>query len=52
MAGAAIGTITGLKVVRYQHSHPDNYLDRKLLRAGVMHVNGGGWVPTLSTAVY
>lgn len=52
MAGAAIGTFTGLKVVRYQHSHPDNYLDRKLLRAGLMHVNGGGWIPTLSTVVY
>jgi membrane-associated phospholipid phosphatase len=52
MAGAAIGTLVGLKVVRYQHSHPDNYLDRKLLRAGVMHVNGGGWTPTLSTVVY
>jgi membrane-associated phospholipid phosphatase len=52
MAGAAIGTLTGLKVVRYQHSHPDNALDRKLLRAGVMHVNGKGWIPTLSTVVY
>jgi len=52
MAGAAIGTFMGLKVVRYQHSHPDNWLDRKLLRAGVMHVNGGGWVPTFSTVVY
>lgn len=52
MAGAAIGTLTGLKVVRYQHSHPDNALDRKLLRAGVMHVNGKGWTPTLSTVVY
>jgi len=52
MAGAAIGTLVGLKVVRYQHSHPDNTLDRKLLRAGVMHVNGGAWTPTLSTVVY
>ena len=52
MAGAAVGTIIGLKVVRYQHSHPDNRLDRKLLRAGVSHVNGGGWVPTFSTVVY
>jgi len=51
MAGAAIGTFTGLKVVRYHHSHPDNYLDRKLLRAGLMHVNGS-WTPTLSTVVY
>ena len=35
LAGAAIGTLTGIKVFRYQHSHPDNWLDNKLLRAGV-----------------
>lgn len=52
MAGAALGTLTGIKVVRYQHSHPDNYLDRKLLRAGVSHVNGAGWMPILSTVSY
>lgn len=52
MAGAAIGTLIGLKVVRYQHSHLDNWLDRKLLRAGVSHVNGAGWVPLFSTASY
>jgi len=33
MAGAAIGTLVGIKVVRYQHSHPGNFIDRKLLRA-------------------
>jgi membrane-associated phospholipid phosphatase len=52
MAGMAIGTFTGLKVVRYQHSHPGNWLDRKLLRAGISHVDGVGWVPVLSTASY
>jgi membrane-associated phospholipid phosphatase len=29
--GAAIGTFTGLKVVRYSHQHPDNPVDRLLL---------------------
>ncbi len=52
MSGAAIGTLTGLKVVRWQHSHPGNRLDRTLLRAGVVHVDGSGWIPTLSTAFY
>lgn len=52
MAGAAIGTLTGLKVVRYQHSHPGNFLDRKFLRAGVSHVSGQGWVPIVSTVSF
>lgn len=29
--GAAIGTFSGLKVVRYSHAHPDNRVDRVLL---------------------
>lgn len=29
--GAGIGTFSGLKVVRYNHSHPDNLIDRVLL---------------------
>ena len=29
--GAAIGTFTGLKVVRYSHIHPDNAIDRFFL---------------------
>ncbi len=33
MAGAAIGTIMGLKVVKYTHSHPDNAIDSKLIKA-------------------
>lgn len=52
MAGAAIGTFTGLKVVRYQHSHPGNLLDRKFLRAGVSHVSGQGWVPMVSSVSF
>lgn len=34
MAGAAIGTIVGLKVVTYTHSHPGNGIDRKLIKSG------------------
>jgi hypothetical protein len=30
--GAAIGTFSGLKVVRYAHAHPNNRLDRIILR--------------------
>jgi membrane-associated phospholipid phosphatase len=52
MAGAALGTITGVKVVRYEHSHPKNWLDRKFLKMGVSVVNGSGWVPILSTGSY
>jgi membrane-associated phospholipid phosphatase len=32
MSGAAIGTIIGLKVVKYTHSHPDNAIDKKLIK--------------------
>ncbi len=34
LGGAAIGTLVGLKVVRYHHSHPDNAVDRALLGGG------------------
>lgn len=30
--GAAVGTFSGLKVVRYAHAHPKNFLDRAILR--------------------
>jgi membrane-associated phospholipid phosphatase len=43
LAGAAIGTLTGLKVYRFQHSHPDNRLDKYFLRAGVQASNNGTW---------
>jgi membrane-associated phospholipid phosphatase len=32
IGGAAIGTIVGLKVVKYTHSHPGNRLDSKLIK--------------------
>lgn len=48
MAGAAVGTLTGIKLYRYQHSHPDNWLDRKFLRAGIAVSNNGTLSPLLS----
>jgi membrane-associated phospholipid phosphatase len=35
MMGAAIGTMAGIKVVRYHHAHPDNLIDRWLLTGSV-----------------
>lgn len=32
LGGAAIGTLVGLKVVKYNHSHPGNAIDRALLK--------------------
>ena len=41
--GAAIGTFSGLKVVRYSHAHPDNKLDKFMLGATVFpNASGGG----------
>ena len=40
--GAGIGTLAGLKVVRYSHLHPDNYFDRLLLHTAVGPAPGGG----------
>ncbi len=34
--GAAIGTFSGLKVVQYHHSHPDNRIDRWLLGVSII----------------
>ncbi len=42
ITGAAIGTITGVNLFRYQHSHPDNRLDNLLLKAGLQS-SGGRW---------
>lgn len=42
LTGAAIGTITGLKLFRYQHSHPDNRIDNVFLKAGLQS-SGGRW---------
>ena len=38
MAGAAIGTIVGLKVVKYTHSHPGNHIDRELIKGKSLQI--------------
>jgi membrane-associated phospholipid phosphatase len=48
VTGAAIGTLTGIKVYRYTHSHPNNRVDRNLLRAGIQITPQNGWMPLLS----
>ena len=48
IAGAAVGTLTGIKVYRYQHSHPNNRLDKRFLRAGVQVSNSGSIAPIMS----
>ncbi len=40
--GAGIGTFSGLKIVRYNHSHPHNRLDRMLLSTSVLPTPAGG----------
>jgi membrane-associated phospholipid phosphatase len=40
--GAAIGTFSGLKVVKYTHDHPNNRLDRIMLRTSVAPNASGG----------
>ncbi len=46
--GAAIGTFSGLKVVRYHHSHPSNRVDRWLLSGGLRSDGAGGRTVTLA----
>ena len=40
--GAAVGTFSGLKVVRYSHAHPDNKIDKVMLHAVVAPDGQGG----------
>lgn len=40
--GAAIGTFSGRKVVQYAHGHPDNLIDRAVLRTSVAPDGHGG----------
>ena len=44
IAGAGIGTMAGLKVVRYHHSHPGNRVDRWLLAGSLVPDGSGGHV--------
>lgn len=46
--GAAVGTFSGLKVVRYSHNHPDNRINRWLLRTSVQPNGNGGEVVGLT----
>ena len=46
--GAAIGTFSGLKIVRYSHNHPGNPVDRRLLSAMVQPNGDGGELVGLS----
>ena len=40
--GAGIGTFSGLKVVRYSHAHPHNFIDRVILRTAIAPNGEGG----------
>ena len=42
MFAAAIGTFSGWKVVRFNHQHPDNWIDRWLLSASIAPTGAGG----------
>ena len=46
--GAAVGTFAGLKVVRYSHLHPDNFIDRALLKSSAGIAPGGAYMVTWS----
>ena len=48
--GAAIGTFAGLKVVRYAHAHPQNFLDRAILRVDASP-SGSGHDVLLTVAI-
>ena len=41
--GAAIGTMAGIKVVRYSHAHPQNAIDRWLLSGSARRDAAGRW---------
>ena len=43
--GAAIGTFSGLKTVRYSHAHPQNAVDKVMLHATIApDGHGGGYL--------
>jgi membrane-associated phospholipid phosphatase len=50
IAGAAVGTFSGLKVVKYAYRHPENRLDRWLLPLSVSPGPRGGIVLSWSMA--
>ena len=48
LMGAGIGTFAGLKVVRYAHAHPDNWIDKIMIHTKVTPAPGGGGTLGLS----
>ncbi|HEX6964361.1 MAG TPA: phosphatase PAP2 family protein [Gemmatimonadaceae bacterium] len=42
LMGASIGTFSGWKVVRYNHLHPHNWVDRWFLSASIAPIGTGG----------
>jgi membrane-associated phospholipid phosphatase len=46
--GAAIGTFSGFKIVRYHHSHPNNRIDRWLLSTSVLPDGRGAMLIVVS----
>jgi hypothetical protein len=38
--GVVIGVVAGQRAVGFSHAHPDNRLDHRLLRAGIVRSNG------------
>lgn len=49
--GAAIGTFAGRKVVQYAHGHPDNMLDRIMLRTSLVPDGYGGQMLMVSLPI-
>ena len=49
--GAGIGTFSGIKVVRYSHAHPDNFVDRVLLKTSIAPDGHGGGVVAFTLPV-
>lgn len=48
IGGAGVGTIVGLKVVKFQHSHPGNRIDRVLLSVSITPSSVAGARPHIS----
>ena len=48
IGGAAVGTIVGLEVVKFQHSHPGNRVDRMLLSVSITPSAVAGARPHIS----
>jgi membrane-associated phospholipid phosphatase len=50
LLGAGLGTVAGRVVVRWQHGHPNNWIDRTFLHLSVALAPGGGTMVGFSAA--